>query len=68
MGSHGVTPFRRDSYIRAVLGSPKAWTLHPIDRQPKFIKALPDIIQKIESGWYPSEQGGHYDLILKSWL
>ncbi|WP_277882143.1 hypothetical protein [Oculatella sp. FACHB-28] len=31
-------------YVRAVLGSPKAWTLHPIDRKPKFIKALPDII------------------------
>jgi hypothetical protein len=55
-------------YVRAVIDSPKAWTLHPIDRKPEFIQALPDIIQKIESGWYPPEQGGHYDLMLKYWL
>ncbi|NJL41586.1 MAG: glycosyltransferase family 2 protein [Leptolyngbyaceae cyanobacterium SM1_4_3] len=55
-------------YVRAVIESPQSWTLHPIDRKPEFIQALPDIIQKIESGWYPPEQGGHYDLILKYWL
>jgi hypothetical protein len=55
-------------YVRAVLDSPLAWTLHPIDRSPQFIQALPGIIEKIESGWYPQEQAGHYDLQLKYWL
>ncbi len=56
------------SYVRAVLSSPLAWTIHPRDRSPEFFKALPDIISKIESGWYPSQQAGHYDLMLKYWL
>jgi hypothetical protein len=55
-------------YVRAVLDSPKAWTVHPIDRSPQFIQALPDIIQKVEAGWYPKEQAGLYDLQLKYWL
>ncbi|AFY34105.1 hypothetical protein [Calothrix sp. PCC 7507] len=56
------------SYFRATLSSPKAWTLHPIKRGPEFIEALPNIIEKIESGWYPSEQAGHYDLKFELWL
>jgi len=56
------------NYVRAVLECSKAWTLHPIDRKPEFIQALPEIIKKIESGWYPPGQAGHYDLILKYWL
>lgn len=55
-------------YVRAVLDSPNAWTLHPVDRSPQFIQALPDIIQKIEAGWYPPEQAGQYDLQSKYWL
>ncbi|TAF07649.1 MAG: hypothetical protein EAZ77_09080 [Nostocales cyanobacterium] len=55
-------------YIRAVIDSPKAWTLHPIDRSSEFIEALPKIIEKIEAGFYPPEQAGHYDLQLKYWL
>lgn len=54
-------------YIRATLTNPKAWTLHPIDRSPAFIKALPHIIEKIEAGEFPSEQAGHYDLIPQLW-
>jgi hypothetical protein len=56
------------SYVRAVLDSPLGWTIHPNDRSPEFLKALPDIIEKIESGWYPPEQAGYYDLQLKYWL
>lgn len=55
-------------YFRAVLDSPKAWTVHPKDRGQEFIQALPKIIEKVETGWYPPEQAGHYDLILKYWL
>jgi hypothetical protein len=55
-------------YFRAVINSPKAWTVHPKDRSPEFIAALPKIIEKVEAGWYPPEQAGYYDLELKYWL
>ncbi|MEQ9667087.1 glycosyltransferase family A protein [Coleofasciculus sp. G2-EDA-02] len=56
------------SYVRAVLDSPKAWTVHPKNREPEFIKALPKLIERIEKGWYPPEQAGYYDLIFEHWL
>lgn len=55
-------------YFRAVLDSPKAWTIHPKDRGADFIQALPKLIEKIEAGWYPAEQAGQYDLQFKYWL
>ena len=55
-------------YVRATLVNPKAWTLHPKDRSPEFIEALPQIIEQIEAGEYPTEQAGHYDLISKHWF
>jgi hypothetical protein len=55
-------------YIRANLDSHEAWTLHPKDRGEAFIHALPEIIEKVEAGWYPSEQAGYYDMRLTSWL
>jgi len=55
-------------YVRAVLDSPLGWTIHPPDRSPQFLNSLPDLIQKIESGWYPLEQAGHYDLKIKYWF
>lgn len=58
----------RTDYYRGVLANPEAWTLHPKDRSPEFIKALPEIIQRIERGNYPPEQAGHYDLISKLWF
>jgi hypothetical protein len=58
----------RTDYFRATLANSKAWTLHPIDRSPQFIQALPDIIDKVEAGIYPPQQAGHYDLISKLWF
>ncbi|NET20329.1 MAG: hypothetical protein F6K07_13745, partial [Okeania sp. SIO1H5] len=58
----------KTDYVRATMSSPKAWTIHPKDRSPEFIGALPNIIEKIEQGWYPPEQAGHYDFISKYWL
>ncbi len=55
-------------YLRAVLKNTQAWTLHPKDRSSNFIKALPNIIQKIESGSYPKSQAGYYDLISELWF
>jgi hypothetical protein len=54
-------------YVRANLANSQAWTLHPKDRSPQFIAALPQIIEKIEAGIYPPEQAGYYDLITESW-
>lgn len=58
----------RSNYYRCVLDSPQAWTLHPKDRSPEFIKALPNIINKIENGEYPQQQAGYYDLISDLWI
>ena len=55
-------------YVRGTLANPQAWTLHPKDRSPAFIQALPQIIAKIEAGEYPPQQAGHYDLISELWL
>jgi hypothetical protein len=52
---------------RGVLADKRAWTLHPKDRSPAFIQALPDIIKRIEAGEYPDGQAGHYDLISELW-
>jgi hypothetical protein len=54
-------------FWRGVLADKRAWTLHPKDRSPAFIQALPDIIKRIEAGEYPEEQAGHYDLISELW-
>ncbi|MEB3342148.1 hypothetical protein [Okeania sp.] len=58
----------RTDYVRATMSSPKAWTIHPKDRSPEYIRSLPNIIEKIEQGWYPPEQAGHYDFISEYWL
>jgi hypothetical protein len=55
-------------YVRATMDSPRAWTLHPNERSPEFLQALPQIIEKIEAGWYPPEQAGIYDIQVKYWL
>lgn len=54
-------------FWRGVLADQRAWTIHPKDRSPEFIKALPDIIKKIEAGEFPADQAGHYDLISNLW-
>lgn len=58
---------QQTNYIRGTLTNPRAWTLHPIDRSPAFIEALPRIIEKIEAGEYPPQQASYYDLIPKLW-
>lgn len=45
----------------------KAWTVHPKDHDDVFIRELPDIIKKVESGWYPDEQAGLSDLKIEYW-
>jgi hypothetical protein len=55
-------------YVRATMTDPRAWTVHPISRGPQFIENLPALIQRIEAGEFPQQQGGYYDLQLDAWL
>lgn len=57
----------KTNYYRGVLANNNAWTLHPKDRNPEFIKVLPNIIKRIENGEFPNQQAGHYDLISQLW-
>ena len=57
-----------NEYVRATMDSPQAWTIHPKDRGPEFMQALPSIIARVEAGEYPQEQSGYYDLQLNCWL
>ena len=66
---HMVTArMAQTTFVRADLDSPNAWTLHTPDHGAAFLEALPSIIEKVESGWYPPEQAGNYNLQLERWL
>ncbi|MBU7584556.1 MAG: hypothetical protein KAF91_16855 [Nostoc sp. TH1S01] len=58
---------KQTDYFRANLTNPAAWTLHPKDRSPAFLTALPNIIARIEAGDFPAQQAGKYDLIPEAW-
>ncbi|BCL36993.1 hypothetical protein [Nostoc sp. MS1] len=58
---------QQTDYFRANLTNPAAWTLHPKDRSPAFLAALPNIIARIEAGDFPAQQAGEYDLIPEAW-
>jgi hypothetical protein len=59
---------KKTKFIRADLCNHDYWTLHTPDHGPEFVKNLPQIIQKVESGWFPESQAGDYDMILKDWV
>jgi hypothetical protein len=60
---------RETPYFRIDLDTCSAWAVHSsYTHDQVFVKNLPRIIEKIESGWYPPEQAGHYDLLFESWL
>jgi hypothetical protein len=66
MVSHRLkeTPF-----FRVDIDTPSAWALHSsYTHDQTLVQNLPQIIEKNESGWYPSMQAGHYNLHLRSWL
>jgi hypothetical protein len=55
-------------YCRADMKNPRAWTLHPVKHNAKWLAVLPSIIQEVEQGRYPDEQAGEYNIRLGSWL
>jgi hypothetical protein len=58
---------RQSRYVRADLASASAWTLHPLDHGPAFLRALPDIIARVERGEFPAGQAGRFDLLPSLW-
>jgi hypothetical protein len=59
---------RERGMFRVDLANRDSWTLHTPDHGERFLRSLPEIIDKVESGWFPPEQAGHYDLLLDRWL
>jgi hypothetical protein len=46
------------------LGEPPGmWAVHPLRRPPPFYRALPRLIERVESGDMPASQQGKYDLV-----
>ena len=58
----------KSNYYRADLASKYAWSLHPTERGERFNLFITELIKKIESGWFPKKQAGHYDLNLDWWI
>jgi hypothetical protein len=54
-------------FYRVHLSSADAWALHCPDHGEAWVRALPDLIGKIELGQYPEQQAGRYDLMLPAW-
>ena len=58
---------REKNMMRADIADNNAWTLHPVVRGQDFIQLLPEVISRVEKGWYPPEQEGEYDLKFDAW-
>jgi hypothetical protein len=57
----------RSSLWRADLMTNKAWSLHPGERSSLFYELLPQIINSVENGKYPTGQKGHFDITFDQW-
>lgn len=63
-----TSAIEKSTFYRADLANKFAWSLHPPERGERFNSLIPDLISKIESGWFPRQQAGHYDLNLDWWI
>jgi hypothetical protein len=52
---------------RLMLSDPRAWLLHPIQKDATFIAALPRLLETVAAGHCPDPQRGHQDLRLEEW-
>jgi hypothetical protein len=41
---------------------PGMWSLHPAERPPAFLDALPDLVARVEAGDVTDAQRGRFDL------
>jgi hypothetical protein len=58
---------RQPGRYRADLADGAAWHVHPLDKGPRFLAMLPQLIAAVEHGEFPPGQAGHYDLRLDAW-
>ena len=63
-----TSAIEKSTFYRADLTNKFAWSLHPTERGERFNSFIPQLISQIESGWFPKEQAGHYDLNLDWWI
>ena len=63
-----TSAIEQSNFYRADLASTSSWSLHPSERGERFNSMIPELISKIESGWFPIKQAGHYDLNLDWWI
>ena len=63
-----TSAIEKSTFYRADLANKFAWSLHPTERGERFNSLIPQLISQIESGWFPKEQAGHYDLNLDWWI
>jgi hypothetical protein len=59
---------RRSSYYRVHLANPNAWSVHCKEHSPRWLAALPAILERVEAGEFPEAQAGHYNLQLSHWV
>lgn len=60
---------RETPYFRIDIDTCSAWALHSSQNHDHtFIENLPRIIDRVESGWYPPGQAGHYNILSELWL
>jgi hypothetical protein len=58
---------KEKGYYSAYFNPKDSWTLHVKQHNSEVIKILSEIIKKVESGKYPKEQAGFYDLHPECW-
>ena len=58
---------KKSDFWRADLMTDKAWSVHPGDRDTKFLSLLPNIMSSVEKGTYPNGQKGNFDIITDDW-
>lgn len=63
-----TSAIEKSTFYRADLANKFAWSLHPPERGKRFNSLIPQLISQIESGWFPKQQAGHYDLNLDWWI
>lgn len=60
---------RETPYFRIDIDTCSAWALHSSQNHDQdFVKNLPRIIDRVELGWYPPGQEGHYNLLSELWI
>ena len=58
----------KSGLFRADLASKSSWSLHPFERSDRFYKNVEKLIKLVESGFFPDQQAGQYELDLDWWL